>query len=74
MNRHLLASINILDKYLAEKGKKSRRIKYVASTVPAESDQMKSVVGAFRERVESIGGDRNDVMTSNEMLSNVVTL
>jgi IS605 OrfB family transposase len=74
MNRHLLASINILDKYLAEKGKEGRGIKHVASTVPAESDQMNLVVGAFRERVESINGDRNDVMTSDGVLSNVVTL
>jgi hypothetical protein len=74
MNRHLLASINILDKYLAEIGKKARKNKDVASTVPAESDQMKSVVGAFRERVEAIGGDRNDVMTRIESLSNVITL
>jgi putative transposase len=74
MNRHLLASINILDNYLAEIGKKAIKNKDVASSVPAESDQMKSVVGAFRECVETIGGDRNDVMTSNEELLNVITL
>jgi len=39
--------------------KKSKN-KYVASTILAESDQMKSVVGATRERVEAIDGDRND--------------
>jgi len=35
---------------------------------------MKSVVGAFRERVEAIGGDRNDGMTSNELVLNVIKL
>ena len=74
MNRHLLASIDILDKYLAEKDKKKSKSKHVASTVPAESDQMKPVVGAFRELVEAIGRDRNDVTTSDELLSNVITL
>ena len=74
MNRHLLASINILNKYLAENDVKKSENKHVASTVPAESDQMKPVVGAFRERVEAIGGDRNDVTTSDEMLSNAITL
>jgi hypothetical protein len=74
MKRHLLASINILDRYLAESGKKSRIDKDVASSVPAESDHMKSVVGAFRERVESIDGDRNDVVTRNKMLQDVITI
>jgi hypothetical protein len=64
MNRHLLASINILDKYLTETGKKKSESKDVASPVPAESDQMKLVAGAFRERVETINGERNDVITS----------
>src|SRR5208337_3295661 len=45
MNRHLLASINILDKYLAGIGKKKPKNKHVASTAPAESDQMKLVTG-----------------------------
>ena len=74
MNRHLLASINILDKYLAEKNINKSKNKHVASTVPAESDQMKSVVGAFRERVEAIGGDRNDVICNNITFDNIITL
>jgi hypothetical protein len=43
-----------------EKDKKKAKNKDVASTVPAESDQMNLVVGAFRERVESINGDATD--------------
>jgi uncharacterized coiled-coil DUF342 family protein len=73
MNRHSLASINILEKFLVERDKNMLKNKHVARPVPAESDQMKSVAGAFRERVESIAGDRNDVATRAEILSNVTT-
>jgi hypothetical protein len=33
---------------------------------------MKSVAGAFRERVESIGGDRKNVITRIDMLQKVM--
>jgi putative transposase len=72
MNRHLLAAINILDKYLVDIDKIKSKHQDVASAVPAESDRMKSVAGAFRERVESIGGDRKNVITRVDMLLKVM--
>jgi hypothetical protein len=44
----------------------------VARAVPAESDRMKSVAGAFRERVESIGGDRKNDITRVDLIPDVM--
>ena len=71
INRQVQAPINIVEKYLNERLKILKKNKNVASSVPAERQLMKTMLGELREFKERIVRDASQ---SNEIYHTISLL
>jgi putative transposase len=72
INRQIQAPINIAEKYLTKRLKKTNKNKNVASPVPAERQLMKTMLGElreFKERIVRDASQSNEIYHSLSLLS-----